>query len=232
MGCFPGRRSRRRLRIAARELEVVGGKTRLPLTSICRAFMAEPETATLAVASLPSSDELERAASFTREPFLLEGEDPAVALASGTPRRAALDWALSELADGREVPSTKWRRRRALVLGLARPLSPAPGPRPPALPGRAGARRRHRALRPPGRRALGHADRALRGVAARAQRQRERRSRQRRGRGGAARARLSGDPGRGGPARGARRGRARGRAAGLHGPVPRGRRRGRRPPRA
>src|SRR3954454_9108265 len=124
MGCFPGRRSRRRLPIAARELEVVGGKTRLPLTSICRAFMAEPETATLAVASLPSSDELERAASFTREPFLLEGEDPAVALASGTPRRAALDWALSELADGREVPSTKWRRRWSLLLGLDRLLSP------------------------------------------------------------------------------------------------------------
>src|SRR3954453_22094959 len=123
MGCFPGRRSRRRLPIAARELEVVGGKTRLPLTSICRAFMAEPETATLAVASLPSSDELERAASFTREPFLLEGEDPAVALAAGTPRRAALDWALSELADGREVPSTKWRRRWSLLLGLDRLLS-------------------------------------------------------------------------------------------------------------
>src|SRR4051812_50043767 len=86
MGCFPGRRSRRRLPIAARELEVVGGKTRLPLTSICRAFMAEPETATLAVASLPSSDELERAASFTREPFLLEGGGPAGAPAPGAPR--------------------------------------------------------------------------------------------------------------------------------------------------
>src|SRR5215216_5892872 len=85
--------------------------------------MAEPETATLAVASLPSSDELERAASFTREPFLLEGEDPAVALALGTPRRSALDWALSELADGREVPSTKWRRRWSLLLGLDRLLS-------------------------------------------------------------------------------------------------------------
>src|SRR3954464_8612641 len=98
--------------------------------------MVEPETATLAVAPLPSSDELERAASFTREPFLLEGEDPAVALAPGTPRppavapppgtprRAALDWALSELADGREVPSTKWRRRWSLLLGLDRLLSP------------------------------------------------------------------------------------------------------------
>src|SRR3954469_21692524 len=85
--------------------------------------MAEPETATLAVAPLPSSDELERAASFTREPFLLEGEDASVALAPGTPRRAALDWALSELAEGREVPSTKWRRRWSLLLGLDRLLS-------------------------------------------------------------------------------------------------------------
>src|SRR5215213_7378104 len=85
--------------------------------------MAEPETATLAVAPIPSSDDLERAASFTREPFLLEGEDASVALAPGTPRRAALDWALSELAEGREVPSTKWRRRWSLLLGLDRLLS-------------------------------------------------------------------------------------------------------------
>src|SRR5918997_1692639 len=85
--------------------------------------MAEPETAALAVAPIPSSDDLERAATFPREPFLLEGEDPAVALAPGAPRRAALDWALSELAEGRDVPSTKWRRRWSLLLGLDRLLS-------------------------------------------------------------------------------------------------------------
>src|SRR5215210_6641248 len=85
--------------------------------------MAEPDTATLAVAPLPSSDDLERAASFTREPFLLAGEDPAVALAPGTPRRAALDWALGELDEGASVPSTKWRRRWSLLLGLDRLLS-------------------------------------------------------------------------------------------------------------
>src|ERR687894_182970 len=85
--------------------------------------MAEPETATLAVAPIPSSDDLERAATFTREPFLLEGEDPAVALAPGAPRRAALDWALSELAEGRDVPSTKWRRRWSLLRCLHRLLS-------------------------------------------------------------------------------------------------------------
>src|SRR5215203_2502951 len=85
--------------------------------------MAEPETATLAVAPLPSSDDLERPASFTREPFLLEGEDASVALAPGAPRRAALDWALSEIAEGATVPSTKWRRRWSLLLGLDRLLS-------------------------------------------------------------------------------------------------------------
>ena len=85
--------------------------------------MAEPETATLAVASLPSSDDLERATSFTREPFLLEGEDAATALAPGTPRRRALDSVLAELDEGHKVPSTRWRRRWSLLLGLDRLLS-------------------------------------------------------------------------------------------------------------
>jgi ribonuclease E len=85
--------------------------------------MAEPDTATVAVAPLPTSDDLERAATFTREPFLLEGEDPAVALAPGMPRRAALDWALAEIAEGAKAPSTKWRRRWSLLLGLDRLLS-------------------------------------------------------------------------------------------------------------
>src|SRR6185436_20027376 len=81
------------------------------------------ETATLAVASLPSSDDLERAASFAREPFLLEGEDAATALAPGTPRRRALDSVLAELDEGHKVPSTRWRRRWSLLLGLDRLLS-------------------------------------------------------------------------------------------------------------
>jgi ribonuclease E len=85
--------------------------------------MAEPETATLAVAPLPSSDDLERAALFTREPFLLEGEDAASSLAPGTPRRRALDAALAELDEGATVPSTRWRRRWSLLLGLDRLLS-------------------------------------------------------------------------------------------------------------
>src|SRR5215210_8502811 len=85
--------------------------------------MAAPDTATLAAAPLPSSDDLERAEAFTREPFLLEGEDAAVALAPGMPRRAALDWALKELDEGATSPSSKWRRRWSLLLGLDRVLS-------------------------------------------------------------------------------------------------------------
>ena len=129
--------------------------------------MAEPETATLAVASLPSSDDLERAASFTREPFLLEGEDAATALAPGTPRRRALDAALAELDEGAKVPSTHWRRHWSLLLGLDRLLS-QDEPR---------ARRRHRAVGPPGRRAVRHADRAAGRVAAQRQRARSERRR-------------------------------------------------------
>ena len=52
--------------------------------------MAEPDTATLAVAPLPSSDDLERVETFTREPFLLEGEDAAVS--SRPARRAGSRW--------------------------------------------------------------------------------------------------------------------------------------------
>ncbi|MEO8689965.1 MAG: hypothetical protein ABI611_17345, partial [Solirubrobacteraceae bacterium] len=85
--------------------------------------MAEPDTATLAVAPLPSSDDLERAEAFAREPFLLEGEVAAVSLAPGMPRRVALEWVLKELAEGHTAPSSKWRRRWSLLLGLDRLLS-------------------------------------------------------------------------------------------------------------
>jgi hypothetical protein len=57
------------------------------------------------------------------EPLLHEGEDPAVALAPGTARRAALDAALAEMAAGRTEPSYAWRRDFALILGLDRVLS-------------------------------------------------------------------------------------------------------------
>ncbi|MDP8943984.1 MAG: DEAD/DEAH box helicase family protein, partial [Actinomycetota bacterium] len=79
---------------------------------------------TSAVAPRPvPSAEIERAERFAREPFVHEGEDPAAALAEGTPRRRALEAALAELDAGRGRPSAEWRRDFALMLGLERLLS-------------------------------------------------------------------------------------------------------------
>ena len=83
--------------------------------------MAEPTT--VAAMALPSDDDIARAEAFTREPFVHPGEEPAVALAPGTPRRRALDQALAELDAGSKIPSTAWRREYSLLLGLERVLS-------------------------------------------------------------------------------------------------------------
>jgi hypothetical protein len=85
--------------------------------------MAESTSVALAAAPIPSSAEISRAQKFVREAFVHEGEDPAVALAPGTPRRRALDRALAEIEQGQKHPSTKWRRRYSLMLGLERLLS-------------------------------------------------------------------------------------------------------------
>ena len=87
--------------------------------------MAESTSVALAAATIPSSADIARAEKFVRERFLHEGEDPAVALAPGTPRRRALDQALAELdADPKtKNPSTAWRREFSLLLGLERLLS-------------------------------------------------------------------------------------------------------------
>jgi ribonuclease E len=87
--------------------------------------MAESTSVALAAATIPSSAEIARAEKFVRERFVHEGEDPAVALAPGTPRRRALDQALAELdADPKtKNPSTAWRREFSLLLGLERLLS-------------------------------------------------------------------------------------------------------------
>jgi ribonuclease E len=87
--------------------------------------MAESSSAALAVASIPSSAEISRAEKLVRERFLHDGEDAAVALAAGSPRRLALDAALAELqADPKaKNPSTAWRREFSLLLGLERVLS-------------------------------------------------------------------------------------------------------------
>jgi ribonuclease E len=70
-----------------------------------------------------TSADLERAAKFTREPFLTEGEDVATALAPGSPRRVAFDAAVAEIEAGEKQPSVAWRRKFSLLLGLERLLS-------------------------------------------------------------------------------------------------------------
>ncbi len=87
--------------------------------------MAESTSVALAAAPIPSSAEISRAEKLVRERFLHDGEDPAVALAPGEPRRRALDLALAELnADPKaKNPSTAWRREFSLLLGLERVLS-------------------------------------------------------------------------------------------------------------
>ena len=78
-----------------------------------------------AQAAVPSGADIERAAAFAREPFLLDGEGPE-ALAPGTARRRALDAALKELEEGAEHPSIQWRRDFSLLLGLERLLAEEP----------------------------------------------------------------------------------------------------------
>ena len=64
-----------------------------------------------------------RAEAWCGEPLLHEGEDPVVALAEGTVRRAALDAALAEMDRGLPEPSYEWKRDYALVMGLDRVLN-------------------------------------------------------------------------------------------------------------
>src|SRR5580700_993377 len=85
--------------------------------------MAESTSVALAAAPTPSSADIARAEIFVRDRFLHEGEDAAVALALGSPRRRALEQALSELDAGAKHPSTEWRRDYSLLLGLERLLS-------------------------------------------------------------------------------------------------------------
>jgi ribonuclease E len=84
--------------------------------------MAEETKPAAKAAKAPTSADIERAREFAREPFLLEGEKPKD-LATGTPRRRALDAALAEVDEGLEAPSIEWRRDFSLMLGLERLLS-------------------------------------------------------------------------------------------------------------
>jgi hypothetical protein len=85
--------------------------------------MAESTSVALAAAPTPSSAEIARAEEFVRDRFLHEGEDAAIALAPGSPRRRGLERALEELDAGAQHPSTEWRRDFSLLLGLERLLS-------------------------------------------------------------------------------------------------------------
>ena len=80
-------------------------------------------SAAVEAAPIPDQAAIERAEAFTRERFVHDGEDPAVALGPGSARRRALEDALREIDRGATVPSTRWRRRYALLLGLERVLS-------------------------------------------------------------------------------------------------------------
>jgi hypothetical protein len=85
--------------------------------------MAEPKSAVVKAAPIPDPALVRKAERFTREPFVHEGEEIETALRPGTARRRAFDRAVKEMEEGLEVPSTKWRRRYSLLLGLERVLS-------------------------------------------------------------------------------------------------------------
>jgi superfamily II DNA or RNA helicase len=84
--------------------------------------MAKATDVAADAAEAPAGADIERAREFTREPILLEGEEPSV-LAPGTARRLALDAAIAEIDAGRDSPSIEWRRNYSLMLGLERLLS-------------------------------------------------------------------------------------------------------------
>jgi ribonuclease E len=86
------------------------------------------QTTTFAEANDPLAAAAFRAEAWAGEPFLREGEDPTQVLAPGTARRRALDEAVSEIEEGKAAPSTHWKVRFGLMLGLERILA-EPEPR-------------------------------------------------------------------------------------------------------
>jgi ribonuclease E len=60
----------------------------------------------------------QRAADWAGEELLRADEDPVEVLAPGTARRRALDDALAEIEAGHERPSSPWKVRYGLMLGL------------------------------------------------------------------------------------------------------------------
>jgi ribonuclease E len=84
----------------------------------------QPLTVPAATGALVAS--AERATGWAGEPFLHPEEDAAEVLAAGTARRKALDDAIAEIESGHEEPSSEWKIRYALMLGLERVLSERP----------------------------------------------------------------------------------------------------------
>jgi hypothetical protein len=88
------------------------------------------EAATIPTLTSDTSENLTAAArqaeSWFGEPFLAPDEDPLQALAPGTARRAALDDALAEIESGLKAPSSRWKVRYGLMLGLERVLTEDP----------------------------------------------------------------------------------------------------------
>jgi ribonuclease E len=95
---------------------------------LCAAPMQEPLDQPLPVSAATSAlvASAERAAGWAGEPFLHPDEDAAEVLTPGTARRRALDDALAEIEAGNEEPSSEWKIRYALMLGLERVLSDRP----------------------------------------------------------------------------------------------------------
>jgi superfamily II DNA or RNA helicase len=77
----------------------------------------------LTEAADPLAADAYRAEAWAGEPFLHDGENVESVLAQGTARRRALDDALAEVDAGRAQPSSQWKVRYALMLGLERVLA-------------------------------------------------------------------------------------------------------------
>ncbi len=93
------------------------------ITPSRKPILADPTPVASSATSFPSSGDIARAESFTREAFVHAGETNEEALARGSARRRALEAALVEIDAGAKVPSPEWRRRYSLMLGLERVLS-------------------------------------------------------------------------------------------------------------
>ena len=63
--------------------------------------LADTTQVAIGATPVPSAEDVARAEAFAREAFVHAGETAAETLAPGTPRRRALDTALSELKQGR-----------------------------------------------------------------------------------------------------------------------------------